>query len=101
MASPHVWPLSNVRGPSTASERNVAKPDCVWLAFPLSHCQVRQEAAAEREAVAQYRIIVTETRGHPTGYLRAQSDTVEYDREQHELKGAREEHGTVLQSVFG
>ena len=32
------------------------------------------------------RIIVKETRGYPTGYLQAPSDTVEYDREPHEVK---------------
>ena len=42
------------------------------------------------------RIIVKETRGYPTGYLRAQSDMIEYDREQHELKAAREQHETVF-----
>ena len=42
------------------------------------------------------RLIEAETQGYPTGYLRAPFDTVKYDREQHELKEAREKHGTVL-----
>ena len=32
------------------------------------------------------RIIVKETQSYLTGYLRAPSDTVKYDREHHELK---------------
>jgi len=35
------------------------------------------------------RIIKAETQGFPTGYLRAPSGTVKYDREQRELKAAR------------
>ena len=31
------------------------------------------------------RIIVKETRGYPTGYLRAQSDTIKYDRGSREV----------------
>ena len=30
------------------------------------------------------------TRGYLTGYLRVQSETIEYDREQHELKRSHE-----------
>ena len=41
------------------------------------------------------RILKAETQGFPTGYLRAPSDTVKYDREPHELFGARAEHEAV------
>ena len=36
--------------------------------------------------VNELRVIEKETRGYPTGYLQAQSGTVKYDREHHELK---------------
>ena len=42
------------------------------------------------------RIIVKETRGYPTGYLRAQSGAIKYDREQHELKAGREQDETIF-----
>ena len=45
------------------------------------------------------RIINRETRRYPTGYLRASSDTIEYDRGQHEPKRAREEHGAIVGSL--
>ena len=32
------------------------------------------------------RIIVKETRGYPTGYLRAPSDAIKYDRESRKVK---------------
>ena len=43
------------------------------------------------------RIIVKETQGYPTGYLRAPSDTIEYDHESREVKAGREQD----EAVFG
>ena len=42
------------------------------------------------------RIIVKKTRGIPTDYLRAPPDTIENDREPHEVSGSRADHDAVF-----
>ena len=74
--------------------------------FHSRHCEInfferRRRARIDAEnghrrvTRPRLRIIVKETRGYPTGYLRVQSGTVEYDREQHELKAGREQDEAV------
>ena len=65
--------------------------------FHSRHCEInfferRRRARIDAEnghrrvTRPRLRIIVKETQGYPTGYLRAPSGTIKYDREQHELK---------------
>ena len=49
--------------------------------------RIDAENGHRRVARPRLRIIVKETRSYSTGYLRAQSDTIEYASELHELKG--------------
>ena len=76
--------------------------------FHSRHCEInfferRRRARIDAEnghrrvTRTRLRIIVKETRGYPTGYLLAQSDTIKYDREPHELSGSRADH----EAVFG
>ena len=41
------------------------------------------------------RIIEADTQGYPTGYLRAPSDAIEYNRESRKVSGPRADHGTA------
>ena len=75
--------------------------------FHLRHCEIifferRRRARIDAEnghrriTRSRLRIIVKETRGIPTGYLWATSDTVQYDREPREVSGVRAEYETVF-----
>ena len=58
--------------------------------------RIDAENGHRRVTRPRLRIIEAETQGYPTGCLRAPSGTVKYDREPHELKAAREQHGAVF-----
>ena len=57
--------------------------------------RIDAENGHRRVTRPRLRILVKETQGIPTGYLREPSGTVNYDPEHRELKEAREKHEAV------
>ena len=80
--------------------------------FHPRHCEInfferRRRARIDAEnghrrvTRPRLRIIVTKTQGYPTGNLRASSDTIKCDPEQHELKQVRDKSGAVFAYIPG